>query len=190
MDRVRSLWRAFARISIVFSFAVNFVLVIVLLLLGLTAVKAAPTVPALKNNVACPTISDVNKLVGDLDKATIRRTIQINQTLPVVFNLPLDKRMSVDLTSGVPVNRPTKFTLPGAGGAINGSVSLTLPKGQSLPIHMSTTVAVSQTIPVVMDVPVEIPLRETELGPIIAKLSSLLTPYMTLLDTTLGCSNP
>jgi hypothetical protein len=190
MDRLRSLWRAFAGLAIVFSFTVNFILVVVLLLLGLTAAQAVTQAPTLKNEVACPTISDVSQLVDDLDRATIRRTIQINQTLPVVFNLPLDKRMSVDLTAGVPVNRPTVFTLPGAGGAINGSVSLTLPKGQTLPIHMSTTVAVSQTIPVRMNVPVEIPLRETELGPIIKKLSSLVTPYMKLLDTTLGCANP
>ena len=65
------------------------------------------------------------------------------------------------LQRGVPLNLPAQFNLPSGGGLINGYVSLSLPQGLQLPIHLSMVVPVSQTIPVNMLVPVEetIPVR-------------------------------
>jgi hypothetical protein len=62
----------------------------------------------------------------------------------------------VYLTESVPLNNlPAKFNLPGGGGVINGTVSLSLPQGMRLPIRLDMTVPVSTTIPVRMDVPVD-----------------------------------
>jgi len=46
---------------------------------------------------------------------------------------------------------------------INGIVSLALPKGLSLPVHLSMVVPVSETIRVQMNVPVHIELGEAGL---------------------------
>jgi hypothetical protein len=190
MKRSEALWLAFEKFAIFFSFMVAFILVMVLLVAGLAVWQALPTLQALKDDVACPLIADVNGLVTDLDNAVITRTIHISQTIPVQFALDLDKNLDVELTQGVKLNRPTTFTLPAGGGQINGSVSLVLPKGQTLPVHMQMTVPVDKDLPVEMDVPVEIPLKETELGPVTGKLKDLLMPYMDLLGNTLRCSAP
>ncbi len=190
MKRSEMLWLAFEKFAIFFSFAVTFVLVMILLVALFAAWRALPTLQALGEDFACPMIADINGLVDDLDNAVITRTIPISQTIPVRFDLPLDKNLDVQLTRGVKLSRPTTFVLPAGGGQINGTVYLMLPKGQELPVHMSMNVPVSQTLPVQMSVDVAIPLKETELGPVVGKLKSLLLPYVDRLDEALKCSTP
>ncbi len=190
MKRLEVLWLAFEKFALFFSFAVAFVMVMALLVVGLAVWRALPGLQALRAEVACPMIADINALVDDLNNAVITRTIHIEQTIPVNFDLELDQSLTVELTEGVLLNRPATFVLPGGGGQIRGSVTLVLPKGQDLPVHMQMTVPVDQYLPVEMDVPVSIPLQETDLGPITARLKSLLAPYMDLLGRTLKCPAP
>jgi len=190
MERLETLWSAFEKIAVLFSFAVCFVLVMVLFLLAIGVLTIAPALPGLRDGTACPLIADINSLVDDLENAVITRTIPISQTIPVVFDLPLNQATNVVLTDAVTLNRPTSFTLPAGGGYINGQVSMTLPKGQRLPVQLAMTVPVRQNLPVQMNVDVRIPLKETDLGPIVAKLKSLLSPWMDLLGDTLRCPAP
>jgi hypothetical protein len=68
---------------------------------------------------------------------------------------------------------------------------LDLPEGQKLPIHLQSPVPVDEKLPVVMDVPVSIPLRETELGGVIQQLRDLLAPLqLDKLEETLECRSP
>jgi hypothetical protein len=109
----------------------------------------------------------------------------------VRFDLPLDKNLDVQLTENVRLNRPLSFVFPAGGGRINGTVNLVLPEGQVLPVHMSTVVEVNQTLPVEMEVYVAIPLKETELGGILAQLNELLAPLqLQKLEKSLQCRNP
>ena len=97
----------------------------------------------------------------------------------------------LELTENVPLNRPTSLAFPAGGGRINGTVTLVLPQGQNLPVHMSTSVEISQTLPVQMEVVVAILLRETELGDVIGQLKDLLAPLqLAKLAKTLRCSTP
>ena len=116
MERLETLWSAFKNIAVLFSFAVCFVLVMVLLLLAIGVLTIAPALPGLQSGTICPLIADINGLVNDLDNAVINRTIQISTTIPVVFDLPLRTNTNVSLTEGVTLNRPTSFTLPAGGG--------------------------------------------------------------------------
>jgi hypothetical protein len=139
----------------------------------------------------CPTVAGLNSLIDDLDDAVITRTINISRTIPVKFALDLDKNLTVQLTDAVALSRPTTFVLPAGGGQINGTVYLTLPRGQALPVHMRMTIPVNQMLPVQMDVPVAIPLKETDLGPIVAKLRELLQPlHLDEMEELLGCASP
>jgi hypothetical protein len=190
MTRGEILWLAFEKFAIFFSFMVAFILVMALLAIALATLRALPVLEALRTDMACPLIADVRGLVEDLDNAVITQTIHISQTIPVSFVLELDKNVNTQLTRNVRLQRPTTFTLPAGGGQINGSVTMVLPQGQKLPVHMTMDVPVSESLPVNMDVPVAIPLRETDLGPITSKLKELLMPYMYLLDDVLGCSAP
>jgi hypothetical protein len=188
MKRSDILWLAFEKFAIFFSFVVTFILVMIMLVLAFGAWRALPVFESLKDGLVCDTVAGLNTLMDDFESAVITRTIHISQTIPVRFDLPLDKNLAVKLTQDVQLNRPTTFVLPAGGGQINGTVYLVLPRGQNLPVHMQLVVPVDQQLPVEMDVPVAIPLKETELGLVIGQLKELLEPLqLEKLGETLKC---
>jgi hypothetical protein len=196
-------WRAFKNVAIVFSFVVNLVLCIVLLIMLVPGVR---TLLVLRNDLLEPLVTDLDGAFVSLGEATIKTNVPLSTSLPINFDLPLDKRLPVEfdlaidqdtiviLNEAVPLYAPAKFTLPGAGGAINGQVSLSLPKGMALPVHLSLVVPVSktipvqfdvpvsQTVPVQMDVPVELTLGKSGLYPVVGELRQALVPARQMVD--------
>jgi hypothetical protein len=187
MERLDRIWLAFEKFAIFFSFVVTMTLVVILLLLGIGLWRTAPSLPGLRDGTLCPLIAEVNGLVYDFDSAVITRTIVISETIPVAFDLTLDQNTVVNLTKSVPLNRGATFVLPSGGGQINGTVSLALPTGMDLPIHLTMPVPIRQQLPVKMNVLVSIPLKETELGGVTGRLKDILTPYTKLLSDVLHC---
>jgi hypothetical protein len=175
--RRTSFWEAFKNLAIVFSFTVNLVLVIVLLLLVQSVIF--PT----KTDVVEPMLDNLQGAVNALDDATIVRTISIDEQVPVNFTLPLKQSTTVVLSRDVEINRPAQFVFPAGGGYIQGNVILTLPAGQELPILLDMDVPVNNQIPVQFPVEVTIPLRETELNRVVIELNSVLGPVRDLLDS-------
>lgn len=190
-------WNAFKNVAVVFSFVVNFVMLMALLLFTIPSVRAALS---LKAGLVDPLLSDLDAAFVGLGEATVDTTVQIDKSIPIQFDLPLNESLpigfdlaieqdtTVVLKKAVPLSVPATFTFPGGGGAINGSVFLSLPQGMELPIHLSMVVPVSQTIPVVMDVPVDqmipiqmtvpvhIMLGEAGLNPVVGQLRDSIAP--------------
>jgi hypothetical protein len=167
-------WQAFKTFAILFSFTVNIILLIVLLLV-------APLIIPIVHNIAKPIVGGLNSSFIDMSTASIVRTIRVEDELPISFTLPLEARTDVVLAEAVPLNIPARFVLPGGGGSINGNVTLNLPQGLILPVELNLEVPVDQQIPVALDVAVEIPLQETELGTPFNTLRSLFEPLNDLL---------
>ncbi len=169
-------WEAFKTFALIFSFIVNIIFFIVLLAI-------APLILPIVNEIVNPLVSGLNQSFVDMGEATITRTIEVDDEIPISFTLPLETQTNVVVTQGVPLeNVPAQFVLPGGGGYINGSVSLTLPEGLELPVQLALEVPVDQTIPVQLDVAVDIPLDETELGKPFTDLQDIFGP----LNDTLG----
>jgi hypothetical protein len=188
MKRSEILWLAFEKFAIFFSFTVTFILVMAVLVLGYAAYQTRPLLDGLADGLVCDTVTSINDLLADFEDAVITQTIYISETIPVQFSLPLNQKLTVNLTDDVSLSRPATYVLPAGGGRINGTVYLELPHGQKLPVHMQTTVPVDQQLPVEMVVPVSIPLKETELGSVIADLRELLAPLrLQELEDTLQC---
>lgn len=175
-SRGMALWEAFKNLAIIFSFIVNFVLVIVLLLV------VGWLLFPIKTDVVEPMLDKLQGAVNALDDATIIQTITIDQQVPVNFSLPLNQGTTVVLSQDVDVVRPATFSLPGGGGSINGTVALKLPQGLQLPIILSMDVPVENFIPVQFPVEVSIPLRDTELNQVVVELNSVLQPVRDFLD--------
>jgi hypothetical protein len=175
-QRVVNLWAAFKNLAIIFSFIVNLVLVIVLLI-----VAGWILFPA-KTELVEPLLDDLQEAVDALEQANIVRTIDIDQQVPVSFTLPLNQATVVVLSQDVALQRAATFYLPGGGGAINGTVALNLPKGLELPVYLNLDVPVDNSIPVQFPVEVFIPLKETELNTAILKLNQTLGPIREYLD--------
>ena len=197
MERVKRFWNAFRDVAIIFSFAVNFVTIVLLLVVSLPALRAAF---ALKSGMVEPLLDDLDAAFVGLGEATIDTNIDIDQHVPIQFTLPLSQPL--DINFPLPINQDTTVVLTndvkleqvytefnlGIFGKINGYVTLTLPRDLHLPIHLNMTVPVVSTIPVVMDVPVDenvrikmnvpvhIKLGESGLDPAVQDLRAVFEP--------------
>jgi hypothetical protein len=173
---------------IVFSFVVNLVLVIVVLVLGVLLFS-------IKSAIAQPLIGGLHSSFVEMDNAHIKTTIavndsiQVNDTIPVVFDLPLNQATVVTLTSDTFIDNATIVSL-NAGGLqlFNAIGDIVLPAGTALPVQLSLVVPVSQTVPVVLNVPVnlsvpvDIALNQTDLHPPFTNLANIVGPYNALLE--------
>ena len=168
-------WQAFKTFAIIFSFTVNLILLLVLLI-------AAPLILPIVDDIAKPIVGGLSESFTEMGEANIVRTIQVEDSIPVVFILPLQTDTEVVLTDAVPLAVNARFVLPGGGGTINGVVNIELPRGLSLPVALDLQVPVSQTVPVNLEVMVDIPLNETDLGTPFDRLQALFGP----LDRFLG----
>lgn len=171
--RRQKFWDAAKTLTLIVSMIINLILIAAVVIL-------ANQVGAIKMTL--------NSVLGQLDSAfeglgaaSIRDTIAINQQVPVRFDLPLNQDTVVTTQAAVPINTQATFSL-GQFGSINGTVSLQLPAGTQLPVHLELTVPVSNTIPVVFNQPIDIPLAEKGLGPVVAKLRAALAPIISLVD--------
>ncbi len=173
---LRGFWEAFKNFAIIFSFVMNFVLLIVLLLVGFILVTAGP---GLFNDVVKPMVQTAVDSVNDLENASIDVTVNVSDTIPIKFRLPVSTQTNVRTTGPVPLSTNATFMLPGGGGSIRGSVNIVLPQGLVLPVQLSIEVPVSQTIPIQMQIPVSIKLKETELGEIFQRLRVELVEPLT-----------
>jgi hypothetical protein len=175
-------WRpAFRRTAILISLIVNFVLVIALLIVA-------------QQLFAIKTFADKRLFEGLyynfvlMDRAHIRTeiivsdSIQVSDTIPVVFDLPLQQGTEVILNQDTPIKNATIY--------LNNQpvpLDLTLRAGTPLHINLDLTVPVSQTVPVVLDVPVnlkvpiDIPLKDTELHEPFIGLQDVISPYYWML---------
>lgn len=170
-SRRRKFWDAAKTLSLVVSMFVNLILIVAVVIL-------ANQVGAIKmtlNNV----LGQLDEAFEGLGQAVISDTIKISQQVPVQFDLPLQQDTVVTTQGPVPINTQATFSL-GQFGSINGTVSLQLPTGTRLPVHLELTVPVSNSIPVIFDQPVTIPLAEKGLGPVVAKLRAALSPIIDL----------
>ena len=124
-------------------------------------------------------LMDQANITATINVAT---TIQVEDTMPVVFNLPLNQDTEVVLVDDTPITGATIF-LNGAAVPLD----LILPAGTALNINLDLVVPVSQTIPVSLDVPVnllvpvDIPLEQTELHQPFTGLQEVVAPYREML---------
>jgi len=183
---------------IIFSFIVNIILVIVLLVAGLLIFD-------IKNNIAEPLVGGLHSSFVGLHDATIDWTIPVREVLPVRDMLPvrdtlavndsiaLDQDTIVRLTQPVPLTVSATITLPGVGVLNNAQVVLSLPAGLELPVHLDLDVPVNLQVPIALDVPVSldvpvnldvravIPLGETQLHDPVENLRLLFEPIVRVL---------
>jgi hypothetical protein len=172
-SRPRKFWDAAKTLTLITSMIINLILIAAIVILA----NQVGSIKMTLNNV----LGQLDSAFEGLGQAVINDTIKINQQVPVQFDLPLKQDTVVTTQSPVPINTQATFSL-GQFGSINGTVSLQLPAGTSLPVHLELTVPVSNSIPVVFDQPVSIPLADKGLGPVVAKLRAALSPIISLVQ--------
>lgn len=162
-------WQAFKNFALLMSFALNILFIVILI------AAATMIIPSIKE-IAEPMVSGVNNSFAEINDAHIVRTIQVEDSVPIKFELPVSTITEVTLVEPVPMSVPTNFVLPGGGGTINGTVFFELPTGTVLPVQLDVLVPVDQVVPVELSVDVDIPIEETELDAPFGELQAIFGP--------------
>ncbi len=178
------------RFMVIFSFIVNFVLVLVLVGAGLFIFQ-------IKNEIAQPLIQGLHSTAVGLDEATIDWTIPVDAQLPISLNVPINAgtissqvtqigdtpvqniipgETVVTLTRPVPISITGAFIDAGNLQLTNATVNITLPEGTRLPVALDLAVQLDTEIPVELDVRAIIPLRDTQLHDPFETLALLFEP--------------
>ncbi len=180
------------RFMVIFSFIVNFVLVLVLVGAGLFIFQ-------IKNEIAQPLVQGLHSTAVGLDEATIDWTIPVRDTLIIdellvpinadtitsevtqIGDAPVGNIIPgetvVTLTRPVPISITGAFIDAGNLQLTNATVNITLPEGTRLPVALDLEVALREAeIPVDLDVRAIIPLRDTQLHDPFETLGLLFEP--------------
>lgn len=185
---LRALWTMTSVISMIVNVVVIIVLVIVLW--AYRDIKLPEGVD----------ITMVNKLLSGLysnfekmDRATIETVIPVDAQIPLDITVPV--QTTTQITLAETVNIPNAQVVINTGGLnINSNARVTLPAGTPLTVNLNFDLPVRDTIPVHLDVPVKIPMADTELHEpfvglqdVVRPLYCLVDPNATGLDTQLIC---
>ena len=193
-DRPRSenFLRALWTLTSLISMAVNIVVIIVLVILvwAYRNIKVPESID----------ITMVNQLLGGLysnfeklDRATIRATIPVDAQIPLDISVPVQTTTQITLADSVVI--PNAQVVINTGGLnINSNARVTLPAGTPLNVNLNFNLPVQTSIPIHLDVPVVIPMTETELHEpfvglqdVVQPIYCLVDPNATGLDTQLIC---
>jgi len=184
MRALKTVGKYLWRFMIIFSFIVNIILVIVLIVLGLTIFD-------IKKNIAQPLIEGLHSSFVGLNNATIDWTIPVKDTIHVDRAIAqLDTTIPINvgetvviLTQPVPLTVGANISAPGLTVS-NATVNLTLPAGTRLPVSLAFDLPVQQNATVSLDVPVDlkvravIPLDQTQIHDPVENLRLLFEPLV------------
>jgi hypothetical protein len=168
---------AFWTIASVMSFTVNIVMLIVLLLLFMN-----------RGSVGNVATDQANQLLGGLytnfvlmDQAHIRTNIHVEKQIPVKFDLNVSAPADVTLREDAVIDGALVTVATGGLNIVNARAKIVLPAGTPLKINIAgLIVPVDQQVLAVLDVPVDIPLNQTELHQPFAGLQKVVEPWYCL----------
>ncbi len=168
---------AFWTIASVMSFTVNIVMFIVLLLLFMN-----------RGSVGNVATDQANQLLGGLysnfvlmDQAHIRTNIHVEKQIPVRFDLNVSAPADVTLREDAIINGALVTVATGGLNIVNARAKIVLPAGTPLKIDIAgLIVPVDQQVLAVLDVPVDIPLSQTELHQPFVGLQKVVEPWYCL----------
>lgn len=171
---------AFWTIASVLSLIVNIVLIIILLL----AYQQLDRIRQLQSYG----IDRSSGLLGGLyenfvkmDQATIATTIPVDANVPLNIDVPVQTTTQIFLAEPA-VIRNAHVLINTGGVSINANARVTLPAETPLMVRLDFPLNVQNTIPIHLDVPVNIPLNQTELHEPFVGLQEVVEPWYCLVQ--------
>ena len=194
MVQLPTLWKA----MILTSFLLNLVLIAIVMLLVAFGVSWRNQIfgtTTQAQGFARSNIAELQDVVGDLQNAHIITTIPLSQDLPLRdagIVVPVDQVTVVTLQEPVPLNLAGADIDLGAGNRLRANnISLVLPQGTPLKIALKMNIPLDDVvIPIKLDVPVDIPLKDTELAPEFQRLGDIIQKLVTPFGQILGIDEP
>lgn len=173
---------AFWTIASVMSFTINIVLLIALLLTYQT-LKSFPTIPAMANEQVSGLLGGLYTNFVKMDQANIRTSIHVEKEIPVQFSLNVSGPTNVTLSQAVTIRGALVTVETGGLNIVNARATIVLPKDTLLPINIENLVVpVDQRVLAVLEVPVDIPLDQTELHEPFVGLQKVVEPWYCIIE--------
>jgi hypothetical protein len=165
---------AFWTVASLLSLIINVILIVVLILLGRELF-------VLKALVGDQLLGGLYENFIYMDTAHIKTNINVADTIPINFSLPISQDTVVVLTQNTSISG-ANVRINTGGITINSTASIVLPAGTKLPVHLDLNVPVTTTVPININVPVDIPLQQTELHRPFIGLQQVVAPFYNLLQ--------
>lgn len=168
---------AFWTIASVISLTVNIILIIILLITF-----------QMFGAILTTTDDKITGLLGGLytnfvkmDQATIATNIPVDATVPLNIVVPVQATTRITLAESVVI--PNAHVRINTGGlSIDADAVVTLPADTPLTVNLDFPLNVQNSIPVHLDVPVNIPLAQTELHEPFVGLQQVVEPWYCLVE--------
>ncbi len=165
----------------IWSFSSGFSLILNFILIGLIIVLGRELF-TLKKIVEDGVVGGLYYNFILMDQATISTTIEVQDNIPVQFDLLINQETTVILTQPTSVQGATVTLSTGGLNIVQAPTNIILPAGTKLPIKLDMVVPVNTTIPITLTVPVNIPLNQTELHIPFVGLQKVMAPFYDLLN--------
>ncbi len=181
-SRKEKILRALWTLTSVISMFVNIAVIVILLLLYQVYAKGKDNF-TLPPGIGTDTPKEFLQGLYDnfqlMDEAHIKTDIKVEDTIPVQFDLNLNKQTDVILSEDVTIY-DAYVIIDTALIDINAPATVILPEGTVLPIYLNLTVPVDTTVPVQLNVPVDIALQKTDLHTPFVGLQKVVEPLYCL----------
>jgi len=173
---------AFWTVASVMSITVNIVLLVALLIM-LQMFGAFQGMQLYATDQASGLLGGLYTNFVKMDQANIRTNIHVEKEIPVQFSLNVSGPTDVTLSRPVTINGALVTVQTGGLNIVNARATIVLPEGLVLPINIQNLVVpVDQKVLAVLDVPVDIPLDQTELHEPFVGLQKVVEPWYCLLE--------
>ena len=151
---------AFWTIASLMSITVNIILLVILLVMF----QMLGAIQGTANDQVSGLLGGLYTNFVKMDQANIRTSIHVEKEIPVQFSLNVSGPTNVTLSQPVTINGALVTVQTGGLNIVNARATIVLPQGVVLPINIENLVVpVDQKVLAVLDVPVDIPLEQTEL---------------------------
>jgi len=170
---------AFWTIASLMSITVNIILIVILLILfqmlGVIQGTAGDKISGLLGGLYTNFVK--------MDQASIQTSIHVEKDIPVNFTLNVSGPTNVTLSQPVTINGALVTVATGGLNIVNARATIVLPQGVVLPINIENlAVPVNQSVLAVLDVPVNIPLNQTQLHEPFVGLQKVVEPWYCLVE--------
>jgi hypothetical protein len=159
---------------------VNVVLIAVLLVLY-NRLDQLQDLQGTASNIGASVLGGMYSNFEKMDRATIKTVIPVDAQIPLDITVPVQTTTQITLAESVSI--PNAQVVINTGGLnINSNARVTLPAGTPMLVNLNFSLPVQTTIPVHLDVPVNIPMAETELHEPFVGLQEVVRPWYCMVE--------
>lgn len=164
----------------ILSLVVNGILIAVLLVL-MNMLGQLQGLQGTASNLGASVLGGMYSNFEKMDRATIKTVIPVDAQIPLDITVPVQTTTQITLAEAV--NIPNAQVVINTGGLnINSNARVTLPAGTPLMVNLDFNLPVQATIPVHLEVPVNIPMAETELHEPFVGLQEVVRPWYCMVE--------